>query len=193
MGQLFAKRAAPPAIARTTTTAPSAAAASGAQTATFAAGCFWGVELHFQRLPGVLTTTVGYAQGHVQQPTYKQVCSGVTGHTEAVRLTFDPAVLSYGDLVEAFWSRKGFDMTQKNGQGNDWGTQYRSGTYTHDDEQARIAAESKAARENRGHKVAVEIEPALAFWPAEAYHQQYLQKGGQDASKGCTVRIRCYG
>ena len=193
MGQLFAKRAASPAIARTTTTAQSAATASGAQTATFAAGCFWGVELHFQRVPGVLTTAVGYAQGHVQQPTYKQVCSGITGHTEAVRLTFDPEVLSYGELVEKFWSRRGFDMTQKNGQGNDWGTQYRSGIYTHDDEQARIAAESKAARAARGVKVAVEIEPALAFWPAEAYHQQYLQKGGQDASKGATARIRCYG
>ena len=83
----------------------------------------------------MLTTAVGYAQGHVQQPTYKQVCSGITGHTEAVRLTFDPEVLSYGELVEKFWSRRGFDMTQKNGQGNDWGTQYRSGFYTNDDEQ----------------------------------------------------------
>lgn len=163
------------------------------ETATFAAGCFWGVELYFQRIPGVLTTAVGYTQGKVNNPTYKQVCSGRTGHTEAVQLTFDPQQLSYAELLQAYWTRKGFNAAQVNGQGNDHGTQYRSGIYAHGDNQLRLATASKEKLEKEGHNIAVEILPAKQFFPAEQYHQQYLEKGGQDASKNSRAPIRCYG
>lgn len=163
------------------------------QTATFAAGCFWGVELHFQRVPGVLTTAVGYTQGRVEQPSYRAVCTGSTGHTEAVQLTFDPTAVSYQQLLDAFWARKGFNASQVNGQGNDHGTQYRSGIYYHDDAQRDLAEAAKATLEAKGRKIAVEVAPAAVFWPAEGYHQQYLEKGGQDARKGATSSIRCYG
>ena len=160
--------------------------------ATFAAGCFWGVELRFQRVPGVQKTAVGYIQGKVDNPTYEKVCSGMTGHTEAVQMTYDPSVVSFAELCDVFYA--GHNPRQKNGQGGDIGTQYRSGIYVHDEEQRRVAEEKKAGVEG----AVTEIETAATFWPAEVYHQQYLEKGGrfgsgQSAAKGCTDKIRCYG
>ncbi|OQR86872.1 hypothetical protein ACHHYP_09798 [Achlya hypogyna] len=168
-------------------------------TATFAAGCFWGVQLHFQRVPGVLQTAVGYTNGQVERPTYEQVCSGTTGHAEAVRVQFDPAIVSYDELLQKFWSIH--DPTTLNRQKFDFGTQYRSGIYYHDEGQ-RVAAEAskKALVLPRSifslffrPKVVTEIEPAGIFYPAEEYHQRYLEKGGQCASSGCTDNVRCYG
>ena len=160
--------------------------------ATFAAGCFWGVELAFQRLPGVLKTTVGYTNGHTKNPTYKQVCTGETGHAEAIRIQFDPSQVSYGALLTKFWSIH--DPTTLNRQKNDVGTQYRSGVYFHNAEQRKEALASKEARAKEVEQTIVtEIEEAAEFWPAEDYHQQYLEKGGQCSDKGCGVAIRCYG
>ncbi|RHY13622.1 hypothetical protein DYB25_003397 [Aphanomyces astaci] len=171
--------------------------------ATFAAGCFWGVELHFQRVPGVLDTRVGYTNGHTLNPTYKDICRGDTGHAEAVQVTFDSAIVPYKDLLEKFWSIH--DPTTLNRQKNDVGTQYRSGIYYHNDEQKALAEASKATQQTHLHATALlpriissrdivtEIEPAGVFYPAEDYHQQYLQKGGQCAKKGTTDSIRCYG
>jgi|LauGreDrversion4_1035100.scaffolds.fasta_scaffold79568_2 peptide-methionine (S)-S-oxide reductase len=163
--------------------------------ATVAAGCFWGMELAFQRQPGVLATEVGYAQGEVDEPDYKTVCSGSTGHTEAVRVLYDPAVVSYEELLALFWARLGESRYKLNQVGNDRGTQYRHGIYPHDGEQLEAAKASlelaKAAAD--GQTIHTEIEPAKAFWRAEEYHQQYLQKGGQSAKKQAAETIRCYG
>ncbi|KAL4450189.1 hypothetical protein ABPG77_010858 [Micractinium sp. CCAP 211/92] len=160
--------------------------------ATFAGGCFWSVELAFQRLPGVVATCVGYAQGSTPNPTYEQVCSGRTGHTEAVQLIYRPAEVSFDELCTAFLNK--IDPKQKGGQGNDMGSQYRTGIYWHDDEQQKVAQARLAAIPG----CAVEAEPVREFWPAEEYHQQYLEKGGrfgrkQCAAKGCNDPIRCYG
>ncbi|PRW57568.1 peptide methionine sulfoxide reductase [Chlorella sorokiniana] len=162
------------------------------QLATFAGGCFWSVELAFQRVPGVVATCSGYAQGHADQPTYEQVCSGRTGHTEAVQLTYKPAEVSFDQLCDAFLAK--IDPKQKNGQGGDIGTQYRTGIYWHTDEQEEVAQRRLAAIPG----CAVEAEPFRVFWPAEEYHQRYLEKGGrfgrgQCAAKGCNDPIRCYG
>jgi peptide-methionine (S)-S-oxide reductase len=146
--------------------------------ATFAAGCFWGVEVDFRNTPGVTAAQVGYTGGHEENPSYKEVCSGQTGHAEAVEVTFDPSEISYGDLVDLFWSLH--DPTQVNRQGWDVGTQYRSAIFTHSPEQAVVAAESKARAQARFPRpIATEIVPATMFWPAEEYHQQYLVKNGR--------------
>ena len=148
------------------------------ETATFAGGCFWGVEVDFRNTPGVTDVQVGYTGGHADSPSYEQVCSGTTGHAEAVEVTFDPSEVSYGELVDRFWSVH--DPTQVNRQGWDVGTQYRSAIFTHSPKQAEIAAESKArAQAQFGKPIATEIEPAPTFWPAEEYHQQYLVKNGR--------------
>jgi len=170
------------------------AATESFNVATFAGGCFWGVELAFQREPGVLSTTVGYTQGKVAKPTYRQVCSGETGHTEALYVEYDPSQVSYTRLLELFWTRLGDSALTLNRVGNDQGTQYRSGVYFHDDEQ-RVAAEAMKEKMDVafGKKTVVELKPASEFWVAEDYHQQYLEKGGQNASKGATDTIRCYG
>ena len=148
------------------------------ETATFAAGCFWGVEVEFRNTPGVTDATVGYIGGQTESPTYKDVCSGQTGHAEGVEVTFDPSEISYGELVDKFWSLH--DPTQVNRQGWDVGTQYRSAIFTHSPEQAEAAAESKARAQARFSKpIATEIVPAATFWPAEEYHQQYLVKNGR--------------
>ena len=148
------------------------------ETATFAAGCFWGVEVDFRNTPGVTDVRVGYTGGNAESPTYEQVCSGTTGHAEAVEVTFDPAEVSYADLVDTFWTVH--DPTQVNRQGWDVGTQYRSAIFTHSPEQAEVAAESKARTQARlGRPVATEIVPASTFGPAEEYHQQYLVKNGR--------------
>ncbi|KAF2071423.1 hypothetical protein CYY_007267 [Polysphondylium violaceum] len=160
--------------------------------ATFAAGCFWSVELFFQRVTGVLGTRVGYTNGQVLNPTYRQVCSGTTGHAEAVELDYDPSQVSYTHLLDLFWSKH--DPTTLNRQGNDSGTQYRSGIYYHNDQQKLEAIASKE-KEQTKHKnpIVTEIAPAGVFYVAEDYHQKYLEKGGQCSSKGCNDKIRCYG
>jgi peptide-methionine (S)-S-oxide reductase len=148
------------------------------ETATFAAGCFWGVEVDFRNTPGVTDVQVGYSGGHVDEPTYEQVCRGTTGHAEAVEVTFDPEEVSYGELVDRFWQLH--DPTQVDRQGPDVGTQYRSAIFTHSPAQAETAAESKARAQLRFPRpIATEIVPAATFWPAEEYHQQYLVKHGR--------------
>ena len=146
--------------------------------ATFAAGCFWGVEVEFRNTPGVKDAQVGYVGGETEQPTYKDVCSGRTGHAEAVEVTFDPSEISYGELVDSFWRLH--DPTQVNRQGWDVGTQYRSSIFFHSPEQERVAQESKErAQEAFSKPIATEIVPADTFWRAEEYHQQYLVKNGR--------------
>lgn len=145
--------------------------------ATFGAGCFWGVEATFRRLAGVRSTAVGYAGGSVENPTYKQVCTDTTGHAEVVEVTFDPEVISYRDLLEVFWNNHN-PMTL-NYQGPDYGTQYRSAIFFHSPEQQADAQASKAAAQARFPRpIVTEITPASTFWPAEDYHQQYLEKRG---------------
>ncbi|CAM9667554.1 unnamed protein product [Chrysoparadoxa australica] len=160
--------------------------------ATFAAGCFWSVELAFQRVPGILSTAVGYTDGQVVDPTYRQVCSGTTGHTEAVELKFDPTMVSFKELLTVLFDR--MDPTSKNRQGGDVGTQYRSGIYFHSDEQAKVAKEFIDEEQKKySAQIAVELKPASTFYMAEDYHQKYLEKGGQCSRKGDRTAIRCYG
>jgi peptide-methionine (S)-S-oxide reductase len=143
--------------------------------ATFAAGCFWGVEEAFRQLPGVVSTQVGYTGGHTQRPTYDEVCSGKTGHAEAIQIEYDPAQIDYADLLKVFWEIH--DPTTLNRQGPDVGTQYRSVIFTHSPEQQVLAEQSKQALAGRySRPVVTHIEPATEFFPAEAYHQQYLAK-----------------
>jgi peptide-methionine (S)-S-oxide reductase len=151
----------------------------GLETAVFGLGCFWGAERVFWQLSGVYTTAVGYAGGHTPNPTYEEVCSGLTGHTEAVLVVFDPEVISYDRLLAAFW--EGHDPTQGMRQGNDIGTQYRSAIYTSSDAQRETAERSLAAYQSvltgAGYGViTTEIAPAGPFYYAEDYHQQYLSK-----------------
>ena len=145
--------------------------------ATFAAGCFWGVEELFRTTAGVLETTVGYMGGDVDNPTYQLVCSGETGHAEVVDLQFDPAVISYDQLLELFWRKH--NPTTLNRQGWDIGTQYRSAIFYHNDEQRKLAEKSKAAldaTDQYSEPVVTEITPSGPFWKAEKYHQQYVLK-----------------
>lgn len=154
--------------------------------ATFAAGCFWQVEADFRNIPGVTRTAAGYTGGATESPTYEQVCSDRTGHAEAVLVEFDPARVTYGELVEAFW--KMHDPTQVNRQGPDYGSQYRTEIFFHDPEQEKIATASKErAAERIGRSVATKITPAGKFWEAEDYHQQYLEKRGMAS---CAVTIQ---
>ncbi len=150
--------------------------------ATFGAGCFWGVEAKFSEIPGVLETAVGYEGGALEQPTYKDVCTDTTGHAEVVEVTFDPGHVSYETLLDAFFALH--DPTQLNRQGPDWGTQYRSVVFAHDEEQAREArakiAELNAAGVFRS-PVVTAVEPAQTFWRGEEYHQRYLEKRGMVA------------
>jgi peptide-methionine (S)-S-oxide reductase len=143
--------------------------------ATFAAGCFWGVEDAFRRLPGVTGTSVGYTGGHTDQPTYRDVCGHRTGHAEAVEVEFDPEEISYQRLVERFFALH--DPTQLNRQGPDVGDQYRSAIFFHDPAQQAVAAEAKARVAAESHRpVTTEIVPAETFWRAEEHHQQYVEK-----------------
>lgn len=165
--------------------------------ATFAGGCFWGLELAYQRVPGVVYTATGYTQGPEVEPTYGEVCSGATGHTEAICVYYDEKECSYDDLLNTFFDR--IDPTTVNGQGRDFGPQYRTGVYTHTPEQMEAAkARFDEVKGQYKRKIATELKPATVFWPAEKYHQQYLEKGGrsaqpQSAEKGSTETIRCYG
>ena len=147
--------------------------------ATFAAGCFWGVEAAFRNTEGVTRTRVGYTGGQLANPTYEQVCSDTTGHAEAVEVEYDPSRVNYGDLLKVFWENH--DPTQRNRQGPDVGSQYRSAIFWHDDEQRRAAEESRAAEEASGRHsrpIVTEIAQAVPFYEAEDYHQQYLEKRG---------------
>eukprot|EP00565_Helicotheca_tamesis_P005117 CAMPEP_0185725650 /NCGR_PEP_ID=MMETSP1171-20130828/1857_1 /TAXON_ID=374046 /ORGANISM="Helicotheca tamensis, Strain CCMP826" /LENGTH=372 /DNA_ID=CAMNT_0028393829 /DNA_START=177 /DNA_END=1295 /DNA_ORIENTATION=+ len=160
------------------------------EVATFALGCFWGGELSYQRQQGVVGTKVGYTQGDKLNPTYKEVCSGTTGHTEAIQVIYDPSIVSFKDLVNIAVKKLGNDVYKLNQVGNDRGTQYRHGIYYHNDEQRDGA---KAILDNFGEKCMTELKPAEVFYDAEDYHQQYLLKGGQSAKKGAKETIRCYG
>lgn len=158
------------------------------EVATFAAGCFWGVEQAFREIDGVIATEVGYTGGHKDHPTYEEVCRKGTGHAEAVRVTFDPRQVSYEKLLETFWAIH--DPTQVNRQGPDVGDQYRTAIFTHSDEQAAAAEASKAAEEASGRharSIATKIGPAGKWWKAEDYHQQYFEKRGGGA---CAVHPR---
>ena len=152
--------------------------------ATFGAGCFWGVEASFRQLEGVIDARSGYSGGTKVNPTYEDVCTGTTGHAEVVEVTYDPARITYEQLLDAFW--KMHDPTTRNRQGPDVGTQYRSVIFYHDDEQKRRAEESKAAQDAsrlyRGPIVTL-IEEAGPFYEAEDYHQRYLEKRGMVSCK----------
>lgn len=143
--------------------------------ATFAAGCFWGVEQAFFETEGVIKTTVGYEGGHKENPTYKEVCTDTTGHAEVVEIEFDKNVISYRELVEKFWQIH--NPTQVNRQGPDVGSQYRSSIFFHSEEQREVAEASKSENaENFAQPIATEIVSAATFYPAEDYHQKYFQK-----------------
>jgi peptide-methionine (S)-S-oxide reductase len=165
----------------------------GTSVATFALGCFWGAERKFWKIPGVYVTAVGYAGGHTPNPTYKEVCTGRTGHTEVVRVVFDPARVPYSELLRVFW--EAHDPTQGMRQGNDVGTQYRSAIYWHDEAQ-RVAAEASRDAYQRalsaaGHdRITTEVAPEPPFYFAETYHQQYLARnpGGYCGIGGTGVR-----
>ncbi len=154
--------------------------------ATFAAGCFWGVEATFRQLPGVTATRVGYTGGAMNNPTYKDVCSDTTGHAEAVEVDYDPAKVSYEELLQVFWENH--DPTQLDRQGPDLGSQYRSGIFYHLPEQEEAARSSKAKLEQSGRfrrPIVTQIVPATTFYEAEDYHQQYLEKRGMAS---CHIR-----
>ena len=167
----------------------------GMQRALFALGCFWGAEKTFWQLPGVYSTAVGYAGGHAPEPTYKQVCSGLTGHAETVLVVFDPSRTSYEDLLKVFW--ESHDPTQGMRQGNDIGTQYRSVIFALDADQRRSAEDSKRIFQraltaaHRGN-ITTEIRDAAPFYYAEDYHQQYLAKnpGGYCPDHSCGVTFK---
>ena len=147
--------------------------------ATFAAGCFWGVEAAIRKMDGVVATRVGYIGGHMENPTYKDVCAGMTGHAEAVEVDYDPAIVNYEDLLTVFWENH--DPTTLNRQGPDIGTQYRSVIFFHTSEQETAARASKKRLAESGrfrNSIVTEIVPATRFWMAEDYHQQYLEKRG---------------
>ena len=150
--------------------------------AVFAAGCFWGVEQVFRDTDGVIATEVGYTGGHKDEPTYREVCAKGTGHAEAVKVEFDPDVVSYNNLLEIFWASH--DPTQVNRQGPDVGDQYRTAIFTVNDAQREAALASRAEEDASGRHarmIATEIEPLGKWWKAEEYHQQYFEKNGGGA------------
>ncbi|PCJ31055.1 MAG: peptide-methionine (S)-S-oxide reductase [Gammaproteobacteria bacterium] len=144
--------------------------------ATFAAGCFWGIEVQFRKIDGVISTRVGYTAGTTIDPTYKTICSGTTGHAEAIEISFDDSVISYLSLLDHFWSMH--NPTTLNRQGPDVGTQYRSAIYYHDEQQKQWAEESKQALDAKQQQapIVTEITAAEVFYPAEEYHQCYVEK-----------------
>ncbi len=160
---------------------PEARSQSGkVETATFAAGCFWGVQDRFDHVKGVFKTTAGYTGGHFKNPTYQDVCSHTTGHAEAVQVEFDPEAVTYRQLVDLFW--KMHDPTQSDGQGPDIGSNYRSAIFYHSPEQKAIAEETKEKLQTASKAlITTEIAPAKEFYPAEEYHQHYARKHGGGA------------
>ena len=168
------------------TVASDSAEFEGLERATFAAGCFWGVEASFREIEGVVRTSVGYTGGTKADPTYEQVCSGRTGHAEAVDVWFNPALVSYDELLSAFWTIH--DPTTRNRQGWDFGSQYRSAIFFHDAEQERQAIASRDDRQGGlRRKIVTEIVPAPEFYDAEGYHQRYFEKHGGAA---CATTVR---
>jgi peptide-methionine (S)-S-oxide reductase len=158
----------------------------GAERATFAAGCFWGVEAAFRQVDGVLATAVGYTGGHVAHPSYERVCRGRTGHAEAVEVWFDPAQVSYAQLLTTFW--RIHNPTTRNRQGFDFGRQYRSAIFYHDDAQREAAIASRDdEQQSLRRQIVTQITPASAFYRAEEYHQHYLEKHGRTAH-AATIR-----
>ena len=167
------------------------------ETAIFAAGCFWGVEAEFRRADGVLSTRVGYTGGHKEHPTYRQVCGHRTGHAEALEVTFDPEQITYEELLERFWATH--DPTTKNRQGPDLGSQYRSAIFftspeqeaaaraSRDEQQRRLEEDGGRGLFHQRKRIVTEITAAPTFWPAEDYHQQYLEKRGRAT---CNVALR---
>jgi peptide-methionine (S)-S-oxide reductase len=154
---------------------------SNIDTATFGAGCFWCVEAVFQRMNGVLSVKSGYSGGTVKNPSYKEVCTGSTGHAEVVQITYDKTKVSFDELLEVFW--KTHDPTTLNRQGNDYGTQYRSVVFYHNDEQKKLAEKYKAEINKSGAypgPIVTEISPFTAFYPAEDYHQNYYNENGSE-------------
>lgn len=150
--------------------------------ATFGAGCFWGVEETFRKLPGVIDTEVGYMGGNKENPTYEEVCTDTTGHAEVVKIEYNPEEISYAQLLEVFWNNH--NPTTLNRQGPDVGTQYRSVIFYYTEEQKRLAEASKKELDESGrykNPIVTEIVPADTFWRAEEYHQRYLQKRGLDS------------
>ncbi len=163
-----------------------ATASEGTQRATFAAGCFWGIEASFREIEGVVSTTVGYTGGATADPSYEQVCSGNTGHAESVDVLFDPSQVSYSDLLATFWAIH--DPTTRNRQGWDFGSQYRSAIFFHDAEQERQAIASRDQRQTTTSRpIVTEIVPATEFHAAEDYHQRYFEKHGGAV---CATTIR---
>jgi peptide-methionine (S)-S-oxide reductase len=159
---------------------------AGAERATFAAGCFWGVEAAFRQIRGVVRTAAGYTGGYVTDPSYGRVCRGGTGHAEAVEVWFDPAQVSYAQLLETFW--RIHNPTTRNRQGWDFGRQYRSAIFYHDADQRELAVASRdAEQQSLRRQIVTQITPASAFYPAEEYHQHYLEKHGRP---GPAVTIR---
>jgi|SRR5690349_11779730 len=145
--------------------------------ATFAAGCFWGVEVAFRQIEGVTDARVGYTGGKLENPTYRDVCTDRTGHAEAIEITFDPAKVSYDALLDKFWTFH--DPTTLNRQGPDFGTQYRSAIFFHSPEQEKAARASKERWQSQFEKpIVTQLVPAATFYPAEDYHQRYLEKRG---------------
>lgn len=154
--------------------------------ATFGAGCFWQVEADFRQVPGVTDTMAGYAGGILENPSYEDVCTDRTGHAEVVQVEYDESRVSYKDLLDVFW--KSHDPTQLNRQGPDVGTQYRSAIFFHDEDQETAARASKdAAQVGTPKPIVTEIKPAGTFWPAEEYHQRYLEKRGLAS---CTIELQ---
>lgn len=154
--------------------------------ATFAAGCFWGIEAEFRKTEGITDTLVGYTGGHVPNPSYEMVCSHTTGHAEAVLVEFDPSIVSYEELLDLFWNMH--DPTQLNRQGPDIGDQYRSAIFFHNEDQRLAALRSKAeAQARHPREIVTEIVPATDFYPAEEYHQRYEEKAGRAV---CNVVLR---
>jgi peptide methionine sulfoxide reductase msrA/msrB len=144
--------------------------------AIFAGGCFWGVEYYFQKAKGVISTKVGYTGGTKSNPTYQEVCKHLTGHYEAIEVTFDPALTNFEELARLFFEIH--DPTQANGQGNDIGDQYLSAVFYNDEEQKAITIKLIELLNKKGFKIATQLKPATTFWAAEDYHQQYYEKGG---------------
>ncbi len=162
---------------------------SKVEKATFAAGCFWGVEEAFRKLPGVSSTRVGYTGGWTDNPTYEGVCTGETGHAEAVEVTFDPSVITYHQLLNHFWEIH--DPTTLNRQGWDVGTQYRSAIFVHNEKQRKEAEESRRQLETSGRyrdPIVTEIVEAKEFWPAEEYHQRFYQQRRRGVVRVTTER-----
>jgi peptide-methionine (S)-S-oxide reductase len=161
----------------------------GMERATFGSGCFWCTEAVFQQLRGVHTVASGYSGGQVPNPTYRQVCTGTTGHAEVIHVVYDPKLVSYAELLEAFW--KSHDPTTLNRQGNDHGTQYRSVVFYHNEEQRKLAEEYKQRLDESGAfpaPIVTEIAPFAAFYPAEDYHQNYFNEHGHEPY--CAMIIR---